>query len=266
MTMKRATTLVLPTLLLCILPVLAASSQPKIVGVDYVLALMDSGIDQKEIIHRIEEKNLTFRLAPGDIDRLREAGAGKNLIEVVTAESAVLENHEGAPSGGTAAPQDQRGTGSSQWGRPSRLGGEGSAGPEGGASQPDAIQAPSTSSADDQAEYNGEGIEEQPYGGYGGYGGYGAYPDYDYWPGYYGFVYSYGYPYPYYYYPSYYYPYRSFYYSYPYYTFPHHSFRTVPRGGGWVRGAPHGGGGGGAPRSSPRGGGSPRSSPRGSHH
>ncbi len=265
--MKRATTLVLPTLLLCILPVLAASSQPKIVGVDYVLALMDAGIDQKEIVHRIEEKNLAFRLAPGDLDRLREAGAGKNLIEVISAESAVLENHEGARAGGTAAPQDQRGTGASQWGRPSRLGGEGTGTPEGGAPPPEGSQAPSTTTPDDEAEYNGEGIQEEPYGGsggYGGYGGYGAYPDYDYWPGYYGFVYSYGYPYPYYYYPRYYYPYRSYYFSSPYYTYRHHSFGYVPRGGGSFRGGFHGGGG--SPRSSPRGGGGSRPSPRGSHH
>src|SRR5438046_3105066 len=168
MTMKRAMTLVLPALLLCILPLLAASSQQKIVGVDYVLALMDAGIDQKEIIHRIEEKNLTFRLAPGDLDRLREAGAGKNLIEVISAESAVLANPEGARAGGTAA-QDQRGTGASQWGRPSRLGSEGAQEPEGGAPPPEGSQAPSTTSPDDEAEYNGEGIQEEPYGGSGGY-------------------------------------------------------------------------------------------------
>src|SRR4029077_6759864 len=100
MTMKRAMTLVLPALLLCILPVLAATSQPKIVGVDYVLALMDAGIDQKEIIHRNGDKNLAFSLAACDLDRMREAGAGKNLIEVITAKSAVLENREGARSGG----------------------------------------------------------------------------------------------------------------------------------------------------------------------
>jgi len=270
MTMKRAKTVLLPTLLLSVLPLLlvatlvrparAASSGPKVVGVDYVLALMDAGIDQKEIIQRIEEKNLAFRLALGDLDRLREAGAGKHLIEVVSAEAAVLENHEGAASGPTTPPQDKGGADASQWGRPNRIGGE---------SRPGAAQAPPASS-DDQTTNGDEGIEEQPYGGYsgyGGYGGYGGYSGYDYWPGYYSFVYSYGYPYPYYYYPGYYYPYRSYYFSYPFYTFPHHSFRTAPRGGGSIRGVPRGGwGGGGSPRSSPRGGGSPRSAPRGSHH
>lgn len=77
----------------------APGTQAKTVSVDYVLALMDAGIDQRDIVRRIVEKNLTFRMAPGDIDRLREAGAGKELIDVVTAE------------------QD-----TSQWERPNRLG------------------------------------------------------------------------------------------------------------------------------------------------
>jgi len=131
--------------------------------------------------------------------------------------------------------------------------------------RPDARGEPGPSASaptDEEAYDNGEGIEEVPYGG-----GYSAYPGYDYWSGYYGFVYSYGYPYPYYYYPRYYYPYRSYYFSAPYYTYPHHSFRGVPRGGGWGGTVPRGGSGGGSsPRSSPRGGGSPRGSPRGSHH
>ncbi len=229
----------------------AAESKSKIVSVDYILALMDAGIGQKEIVQRIEEKNLAFRLAPGDIDRLREAGAGKHLIEVVIGE---------ASPDATTGPQDQGGADASRWARPSRLGVEQKGKPAGDAPQPEASPAPSASSpTDDEAEYNGQGIDEVPYGGYS------AYPGYDYWSGYYGFVYSYGYPYPYYYYPRYYYPYRSYYFSAPYYTYPHHSFRTVPRGGGSWRGVPHGGGGG-RPRSTPRGGGSPRSSPRGSHH
>ena len=234
--MKRTLTVVLPIVFLSLLPLLAATSEPKIVGVDYVLALMDAGIDQKDIVRRIEERNLAFHLAPGDIDRLRAAGAGKQLIEVVTT--------EGAASGATAPPQDQGGTDADRWGRPSRL----------GSPQPEA--AP-----DDGAEYNNQGTEGDSYGGYN------AYPDYDYWPGYYGFVYSYGYPYPYYSYPHYYYPYRSYYFSAPYYSYPRHSFRGNPRGGGSWRGVPHGGGGGGGtPRSTPRGGGRPRSSPRGTHH
>ena len=77
----------------------APQTQSKVVSVDYVLALMDAGIDQREIVRRIVEKNLTFHLETGDIDRLREAGADDALVEVVSTE------------------QD-----TSQWEHPSRLG------------------------------------------------------------------------------------------------------------------------------------------------
>jgi hypothetical protein len=249
----------------------AAESTPKVVGVDYIIALMDAGIGQKDIVRRIEEKNLAFRLAPGDMDRLREAGAGKPLMDVVTAESAVLENHPGAYSGATTPPQGQGGTDASEWGRPSRLAGEEQPAPEGEDQQPEAAPP-----AGDQAQGNGEGIQEVPYGGNGGYGGggYGAYPGYDYWSGYYGMTFSYGYPYPYYYSPyyyGYYYPYGAYYHSGPCYTYPHYSHGAyVPRGGayygggGYYGGAPHGGGGGG--HYAPRGGGGGHAAPHGSHH
>ena len=243
--MKRTLTVLLPMLLIAVLPLLsAASSAPKIVGVDYVLALMDAGLDQKEIIHRIEEKSLAFRLDPGDLDRLREAGAGKSLIGVIVAEEA---------------PSD--GTNTDRWARPNRLGG-GAKDQTQGAPPQSGTEAAPPAPADDQSGGDGQVIEDDSYGGYA------AYPGYDYWPGYYGFVYSYGYPYPYYYYPRYAYPYSTFYFSYPYHSFPRTSFRGSPRGGGWGgHGSPHGGGGwSGSPRSSPRGGGSPRSAPRGSHH
>jgi len=74
----------------------ASDKSAKIVRVDYVLALMDAGIDQKVIIRRIVEKNLAFDLEPDDIDRLREAGCGEPLIEVMTAEQ------ESRPSDGSA--------------------------------------------------------------------------------------------------------------------------------------------------------------------
>jgi len=237
----------------------AESGKAKVVNVDYVIALMDAGIDQKEIIHRIEARNLTFRIESGDVDRLREAGAGKNLIEVVVGEQAEPE---------TVAPQGDQGSATSEWGRPNRMGGTGSGSPQG-----DESYAP-PASGDEGDNNNGEGIEESPYygGGYGGgYGGYGSYPDYgDYWPGYYGFVYTYGYPYYYYYpyYSAYYYPYRYHYYG--GYSYPRHYFRGAPRGGGWVSSGPRGGGMHSAPRmgghSSPRGSGGGHSAPRGSHH
>jgi len=64
----------------------APEPQSRIVSVEYVLALMDAGIDEKEIVRRIVEKDLAFRLEPGDLDRLHEAGCGEALIEVVSAE------------------------------------------------------------------------------------------------------------------------------------------------------------------------------------
>ena len=89
----------------------APEPQSRIVSVDYVLALMDAGIDQKEIVRRIVEKDLAFRLEPDDLDRLREAGCGEALIEVVSAEqdSSAWEHprrleSNGAPTNDRYAP------------------------------------------------------------------------------------------------------------------------------------------------------------------
>lgn len=90
--MKRILLFLVTAVLVAVFPLLSArasavSETPaRTVSVDYVLALMDAGIDQTEIVRRIVEKNLEFRLEPGDLDRLREAGCGSALIEVVTAE------------------------------------------------------------------------------------------------------------------------------------------------------------------------------------
>jgi hypothetical protein len=61
-----------------------AADEPSVVTADYVLGLLEAGMDQDEIIERIIDKDLTFDLREGDITRLREAGAGKDLIRVVT--------------------------------------------------------------------------------------------------------------------------------------------------------------------------------------
>lgn len=107
--MKRIPPLLVPAVLLPFAIVLLAASlmlparasaapQAKAVTVDYVIGLLDAGIGQQEILDRIKEKDLTFRLEPGDTDRLREAGAGEDLIAAVTGEAV------------------------DRWGRPSRLG------------------------------------------------------------------------------------------------------------------------------------------------
>jgi hypothetical protein len=232
-------TLSLPLLLmtfvtLAVLATTTASAATKPVTVDYVIGLLDAGVDQADIQARIQERDLTFHFAPGDIDRLRAAGASEDLIDEVLGRNAT--------TGGTGGRQDQGGKDANGWGRPNRMGNG-------------AVTAPP---AGGEAVYNGEGIEELPDDSDYSYSGYG----YSY-PGYSSYLFSYGYGYPYYYSP-YYYPYYSYgFYSSPFCHFGGHSFRTAPHGGGGWRSAPHGGGN---PRSSPRGGGNPRSSPRGSHH
>ncbi len=224
---------------------LAAAKDTTTLNVDYVIALLDSGVERAKIVERIESKGLTFRLAPGDVARLRAAGADDKVIDAVVDHAAVLESQGQAP-----APQGTEG-----WGRPNRLGNSG-----GGGSGQEQTAPP----ADEEQQYtqqygeDGQGIEEAPYGGSYGY----------YYPGYYGgyYDYWYGYPYPYYYG----YPYGAYYYySSPYYHsyYPrYYRYGFSGRGGGGVRTVPRGTRPMGAPRS---GGGShsaPRSAPRGSHH
>ena len=247
-------TLALPLVLavlatVAFLPSKAVASPTKSVTVDYVIALLDTGVTQTDIVARIKEKNLAFRLAPGDVDRLRAAGAGQVLIDAITNRAAVLENQESASPGEPTRRQERGGADTNGWGRPSRLG---------NVSQPGEGAATAAPSATEgEVDENGEGIEEIPDDGYYADSYYSS-------PGYYGFSYYYGYPYPYYYYPSFYYPYGFYgYYSSPYYYHPHHFSRPIPRGGGSFHGAPRGGGG---VRSAPHGGGGGRPAPRGSHH
>jgi len=230
------------------LPSKAVASTTKSVTVDYVIALLDTGVTQTDIVARIKEKNLAFRLAPGDVDRLRAAGAGQVLIDAITNRAAVLENQESASPGEPTRRQERGGADTNGWGRPSRLG---------NVSQPGEGAATAAPSATEgEVDENGEGIEEIPDDGYYADSYYSS-------PGYYGFSYYYGYPYPYYY-PSFYYPYGFYgYYSSPYYYHPHHFSRPIPRGGGSFHGVPRGGGG---VRSAPHGGGGGRPAPRGSHH
>jgi hypothetical protein len=220
----------------------AASAATKPVTVDYVIGLIDAGVDQADIVARIQERDLTFRFAPGDIDRLRAAGASEDLIDEVLGRNAVQENRPDATTGGTSGRQDKGGKDANGWGRPNRMG-------NGDATVPP-VQG--------EAVYNGEGIEELPDDSDYSYSGSGYY-----YPGYSSYLFSYGYGYPYYYSP-YYYPYYTYgFYSSPFCHIPRHSFRTAPRGGGSFQSAPRGGGGF---RSAPHGGGNPRSAPRGSHH
>jgi len=224
---------------------ISAAAKDATVNVDYVIALLDSGMERAKIVERIESQGLTFRLAPGDLPRLRAAGADDKVIDAVVDHAAVLEGQ------GQAAPPAQ---GTDRWGRPSRLGNSG----EAGSGQEQAAPPADGDQQYEQYGDDGQGIEETPYGG----GSYGYYPGY--YTGYYNTYY--GYPYPYYY--SY--PYGSyFYYSSPYYSYyyPHRYYRYGFSGqGGGGRTVPRGTHSMGSPR--PGGGShsSPRTAPRGSHH
>ncbi|OLC56152.1 MAG: hypothetical protein AUH92_00705 [Acidobacteria bacterium 13_1_40CM_4_69_4] len=233
---------------------LSAASSDKVVNVDYVIGLLDAGVDQSKIVDRIEQKGLTFRIAPGDMSRLRAAGAEDKLIDAVIDHAAGLEGQGGTGSkaGQEQAPPQE----TDQWGRPSRLGNPGGTGSNEAPAAPGQEQATPPPEGEDQqyeqsSDGNGQGIEEEPYGG-----------SYGYYPGYYDFYY--GYPYPYYS-P---YPYSAyFYYSYPYYHYypRHYFYGGSARGGGGVRTAPRGGRMA-APHSSGGFHSAPRSHPRGSHH
>src|SRR6266571_536740 len=98
---------------------LSAAATEQVVNVDYVIALLDAGVDQTKIVDRIEQKGLTFRLTPGDMARLRTAGASDKLIEAVVDRAAVLEGHGGP--GSKAGQEQPPAQDSDRWGRPSRL-------------------------------------------------------------------------------------------------------------------------------------------------
>src|SRR5436309_12338480 len=78
-------TLALPLVLavlatVAFLPSKAVASTTKSVTVDYVIALLDTGVTQTDIVARIKEKNLAFRLAPGDVNGLAAAGRARERL------------------------------------------------------------------------------------------------------------------------------------------------------------------------------------------
>lgn len=197
--------------------------------VDYVLGMLEAGMEEEAIITRILEKNLTFRVAEGDIDRLRQAGASDRLIITVVREGVILENRRVAAEE-KGAPESA-GPGNGSWTRPRRLGKPEmmETGPEEG-SVPSEEAGPSGEGEDEE-----ESEEREEYDDYllylylGGFA-YLGYPFYSY-PYYYGYPYGSIYYYPYYYG----YPYRSTY-RYPY---GHYGRRPRRYGGHWH--SPYGG-------------------------
>ncbi len=61
----------------------ASAGSSKDLSVDYLIGMLESGMDQQEIVSRITENHLTFRLEEGDLERLRDAGAGEALARAV---------------------------------------------------------------------------------------------------------------------------------------------------------------------------------------
>lgn len=241
----------------------AVAAQTSTHTVDYVIGMLEAGVDQPTIISRIHERNLVFKLADGDLDRLRAAGAGEDLVNAVEGKEPPKASPPVAAPGGNVA-----------WSRPRRIDQAPPAGDtQGGAAGQEAV-APGEaegSNGNDEADDDQDTNDNTPHGGYPyydpqedyGYHGYYAYPYayygapyyYDYYP--YSFYYSFGYP-SYYFYPyPYYYPYRSFYYFGG--SIGHRSPGTfVPRG------TPRGSSGGMGHPSGSRGSGA-RPGPRGHH-
>ena len=81
--MKRIV-LLLSLLLIVPFTLARAADGPQVVTADYLIGMLKAGMSEDDIIEHVINEDLTFRLEKGDIDRLREAGAGKDLIRVVT--------------------------------------------------------------------------------------------------------------------------------------------------------------------------------------
>jgi hypothetical protein len=205
-------------------PATLASETPT-VSVDYVMGMLQAGMNQQAIVKSILDRGVTFTLGPGDLGRLRAAGAGDLLVQTVMRQGGVLEDTPPAEGEEGAAGPAETAPGSTP--HPRRMvQGE--------------VNSPPQPRAEDTCDiYYCPG--DYAYSYY--YPGYSPY----YYPGFYaGFYYPYSYPYGYYNYGY------SNYYGNGYYD-SHHPGRVSPRG------TPHGQSGGTAPG----GHGSPRGSPRG---
>ena len=95
--MKRIVLLV--SLLLIVPFTLArAADEPQVMSADYLIGMLQAGMDQDAIIERVINEDLLFRLEKGDIDRLRDAGAGKDLIRVVARREVGEDEEDGVVS------------------------------------------------------------------------------------------------------------------------------------------------------------------------
>jgi len=239
-------TLPLMVLVIAVAPVIAAEKTPPVetapaatpeqdapagLSVDYVLGLLEAGMQEGLIVDLINARGLRFDLRPGDLDRLLAAGAGDALIGIVVRNGRQVD------------PQS--------WSRPRRI----------EAGSPAGEKATDGEAAEEAGE---PAPAEQRW-----YGGIYAYVGAPYWYGYWSYPYPYPYYYSYSY-PYYYgYPYRygyPYHYGYGrhYRPAPPRGY-TGPRSGGWHSYPPRGSGS--APRGGSPGGHPPSNrSPRGSHN
>jgi hypothetical protein len=165
--MKRL--FLLPPLLVLFLVAVPSTAAETRVTVDYVIGMLQAGLEQDAIIEQIVDKQVHFVLGEGDLERLRQAGAHEGLVAVVEREVAATGSDAAAGQPGES------------WSRPQRIPGT----VDEGADTAEAAPRP----------YYGYG-----YVYYGPWYDYYPYPYYSYYPGYYGvFSYPYyGYYYPYY--------------------------------------------------------------------
>jgi hypothetical protein len=73
-----------------------AADEPDVRSADYLIGMLEAGLDQDDIIERIINDDLMFHFEKGDIDRLREAGAGPDLLRVVTRREVVEDEDYGS--------------------------------------------------------------------------------------------------------------------------------------------------------------------------
>src|SRR5262249_43374983 len=86
------------------IPVIAAES-PRTPTVDYVIGMLEAGMDPQEITDIIHEHGLAFKIEPGDLDRLRAAGADDELMQAVGGAPGADVTAPGAPPPEATAPQ-----------------------------------------------------------------------------------------------------------------------------------------------------------------
>lgn len=93
--------------LLAIAPAVAGPAEP--LTVDYVIGMLDAGMDQDAIVRHIDQEGLRFALRKGDVDRLLEAGAGEDLLLAVLRDGWSRPRRLAPSEGGPVYGQEEEG-------------------------------------------------------------------------------------------------------------------------------------------------------------